>query len=334
MLSKKLNIPFKLQTKTLKDYFLEILNYAIGFAIFGFGVYTLSVNSFWVSYIGELTQGLTEVGYVESVDGKSTRRTYHDTIWLNLTKDKKVYTNDTIATHDSTTLEIQLQNVKITLEENSLVRIRNINGKPVIRVAKGRVNAEVGEGSNLMVQTSMKKTELQRGRYLLTSDNPPEPEGKEAEGDIANGLRSAKVVAKIDGEAKEESVDDSVPHEKVMAPPKQEVENPQWKLPTPAEGMIYLVQRPGSILFGYKEFCDDACTLIISKDNQTVKEFKFKTYEQAVAEVDSRDLPFGQYTWEYISTKASYKSHFEILPYSQENLFKNLNSKRSFEILN
>jgi len=333
MQTKKLNLAFKMNSKTFKDSFWEAINYLIGLALLSFGVYTLAVNSFWVSYIGELTQGLVEVGFVESIEGKSTRRTYHDTIWLNLTKNKKVYTNDTIATHDSTTLEIQLQNVKITLEENSLVRIRNINGKPVIRVAKGRVSANVGKGSQLLVQTSMKKTELQRGRYLLTSDSPPQSESTEADGDIANGLRQAKTMPKVEGIAKGDT-DASHQQQEATATPKKEFENPNWKLPTPAEGLVFLVQRHGIILFGFQEFCDDECSLVISKNNQVIKEIKFKTYEQAVAEVSTSNLPFGQYTWEYKSAKVSHSSHFEILLYSQQNLFHNLNLKRSFEILN
>lgn len=332
MLAKKLNLPFKFSTKPLKKYFWEALNYVVGISLFCFGIYTLSVNTFWINYIGELTQGLVEVGFVGNIDGKSTRRTYHDTIWLNLTKNKKVYNNDTIATHESTTLEINLDNVKITLEENTLVRIKNINGKPIIRVARGIVSADVGEGAQLLVQTTMKKTEIQRGRYLLTSDNPPETDGKEAEGDIANGLRQAKNAPKAEGVAKEKDEEEQLREKKS---PEKAVTQPQlWKLPTPADNAIFLVQRHGTILFGYKESCDETCGLTIFRDDQPVKEFSFKTNEQAIVYVSTSELPFGHYTWEFKSTKDYHKASFDLLSYSQQTMFEYLKLNRSFEILN
>lgn len=332
MQTKKVNLPFKLVAKHLKNSFWEYLNYAFGITLFSFGIYTLSVNTFWINYIGELTQGLVEVGFVGAIEGKSTRRTYHDTIWLHLAKDKKVYNNDTIATHESTKLEINLENIKITLEENTLVRIKNINGKPVIRVARGLVNAEVGEGAQLLVQTTMKKTEVQRGRYLLTSDNPPEAEETEVDGDIANGLRQAKALPKTTETSKEKDDSDQT-REKNSA--KNMVAEPSlWKLPTPKDGSVFLVQRHGTILFGYRESCDETCSLVILRDEQVVKEFSFKTNEQAIVYVSTSELSFGRFTWEFKSSKDAFKSGFEILPYSQQTVFENLNLKRSFEILN
>jgi hypothetical protein len=328
-------LPIRAIINYIRSSFWEALNYALGMALFGFGVYTLTVSSFWIGYIGEMTQGLTEVGYISNLEGSSTRRTYHDTIWLNLSKNKKVYNYDTIATSKNTTLEITLDNIKITIAENSLVRIKNINGKPVIRVARGVVSADVGEGAQLLVQTTMRKTEVQRGRYLLTSDNPPEAEENEADGDIANGLRQAKPIPVTEGASIT-----VLPHEegelkeRIATADKETKVISEWKLPTPTDGQLFLVQKHGTILLGYQESCDDNCKIVIYQNERIVKEFNFKPNEQSIIHVSTRDLPDGEFIWQFVSTKKTYKARFEIQPYSQERMFENLNLKRSFEILN
>lgn len=327
--------PITVVINYLRKSYWEALNYVLGTTLFVFGVYTLAESSFWISYIGEMTQGLTEVGYVSNLEGKSSRRTYHDSIWLNLSKNKKVYSYDTIATANSTTLEINLNNIKITIDENSLVRIKNINGKPIIRVARGIVSAAVGEGSQLLVQTTMKRTEIQRGRYLLTSDHPPEAEANEADGDIANGLRAAKdVVKKLDVVSETAHAKDDGDLKERIGTEKTSTETSAWKLPSPAQGALFLVQKHGTILFGYQESCDESCSIRISQNDKTVREYKFRPNEQATVYVSTSDLSYGEFIWEFVSSKQTRKFNFEIQPYSQERLFENLNLKRSFEILN
>jgi len=153
-------------------FFEKFVLYLFG-AVLMFSLYSLSNESVFLIFINELKTGLEPIALIDSKSGPSSKRTVIDSLWLPTLEKQLVYVGDSLFTKDEATLSVKLnENAKLFVEPNSYLRIRKIDGLPLIRLSQGVVKAEVTGEQTILIKKGahIEKVILQKGTYFIKNE--------------------------------------------------------------------------------------------------------------------------------------------------------------------
>lgn len=323
--------------KWRRDFF-ERANIVINCCILVFGLYSMLSETFWPSFIQETAKDLVTVAKITLKKGTIQRRLSRDTLWLPLQNKSDVYTSDLVMTEKNSLAELKINdNIKFTIEPESMVRINMKDGKPLINIASGSIKTTLTKDTVFLIKKGSKIEEvlIRSGTYFVKNDSTAglQITSFAADTGIAGGeKRSSGMKAKAGAPSDDGSAASNAkkPSEKLA---QEKPEEPPFDLPTPADSTVFLVKRQHEIVLGSKPICPDTCELQIYRDNNLVKSLKFNSGDQAVITLNTTDLKVGSFIWKFESQTSQYQGSFAIRDYSETELSKAIEQGQPVEIL-
>jgi len=301
--------------------------YFFGFLL-ALSLYALSTESFFLSFIPELSDGLHAMADISSKSGRSSKKTISDSLWLPTATNQTVYAGDALFTESESTLIIKLNEfAKLFVEPDSYLRLREIDGKPLIRLSKGVIKAEVTDEQIIFIKKGamIEKAILQKGTYFIKNDQTSgiqitayDQNMNLAHGKKENSEQTKTSMAQPDDDPQTDSkggpnLDNNDPVNAV----EQEI---QYELPTPNQGTIFLIKNPKEIAIGAFAKCPNSCTLKVYFNQSNILEKSMKLNEPAVLKISPDKILEGYYEWTFETETSQFKSDFKVKKFSEDEL--------------
>jgi hypothetical protein len=303
--------------------------------VFLFSLYTLGSNTFWPRFLHAEVKGLSPIGQINSEAGQSARKTRIDSLWLPVFQRQIVYNADMLSTEKNSTIEIELtKELRFSVEPKSLVRIRMLDGKPLLRLSKGEIKTDFSNDQTILIKKGPRIEEvlIRKGTYLIKNDISAGIQITSFTQDI----KSTSSLSEQNRTKVQQAGDDfaeEAPTKKSAAPAQEEVPHQVYDLPTPQDGTVFLLKGSQSIVVGAKAYCSDRCTLKIYRDQHEVKALRFSKGEFSVGQLESDETQSGQYSWSFSSDNFEHKSVFSILELTDQNLEQAISNGQPVEVL-
>ena len=313
---------------------LERFVYLSVTAVLIFSSYTLYSNSFWASFIKEIHTDLSAVATVSSLKGDALQKTRFDMLWLPSKKNKTIWDGDLYSTSSESLAEISIsETLKLFLEPDTLVRLKRIDNKPLIRLSQGSIKAEFSEDQSILIKKGVKIEEvfIRKGTYFIKNEATIgiqitnfDSELKKLDQHKVNDNKKAAV--KFDEEeALTKNSNQSSTTEETRV-------DRVYDLPTPEENTIFFVNKPRQIIISASENCADLCSLDLYKDGVKIISKKFKKQDPSylTLTIDSKSL--GKYEWTFESEISNFRSQFEVKLFSQNEIDSALSQEKPIDI--
>lgn len=311
--------------------------YFFGFLL-ALSLYALSNESFFLPLIPELSDGLHAMAGINSKSGHSSKKTMIDSLWLPTTANQTVYAGDALFTESESTLVIKLnEHAKLFVESDSYLRLREIDGKPLIRLSKGVIKAEVTDEQVIFIKKGamIEKAILQKGTYFIKNDQTSgiqitayDQSVNLAQGKKENSEQTKSSMAQTDDDPTTESKDTRQASETEKAS-EQEIE---YDLPTPTQGTVFLVKNPKEIAIGTLAKCPNSCSLKVYFNQSVILEKNMKMNESTVLKISPDKILEGYYEWTFETETSQFKSDFKVKKYSEDELSSALSNEIPVEI--
>lgn len=319
-------------------YFVEkVTLYFFGFLL-ALSLYALSSESFFLPFIPELTEGLDAMAGISSKSGHSSKKTITDSLWLPTTSNQIVYSGDALFTDSESTLVIKINDAaKLFVEPDSYIRLRKIDGKPLIRLSKGVVKAEVTDEQIIFIKNgaTIEKAILQKGTYFIKNDQTSgiQITTYDQNVNLSHGKKEYTEQTKSSMAQSEDDsqMDSKSPHleQEINNAVDQEI---QYDLPTPTQGTIFLVKNPKEIAIGSLAKCPNSCSFKVYFNQSNVLEKSMKLNEPTVLKIPPDKIQEGYYEWTFETETSQFKSDFKVKKFSEDELSNALLNEIPVEI--
>ncbi len=325
-------------------FFEKFALYFFG-AVLMFSLYSLSNETVFLIFIKELQTGLEPIAIIDTKSGPSSKRTVIDSLWLPTLEKQIVYVGDALFTKDEATLGIKLnENAKLFVEPNSYLRIRKIDGLPLIRLSQGVVKAEVTGEQTILIKkgANIEKVILQKGTYFIKNElssgiqimaytqNANLTQGHTEKSNPIKNSATNNTDEETDKPDKVEKIDST--KEKPTTGKIAETDT-DFDLPTPIEGTLFLVKNPKDIVVGSMPKCPDSCSIKIYYNQENILvEKNLNKNEPALIVLKSETLQEGFYEWIFETQTSQFKSHFNVRKFSEDSLSEAIRTDTPIEI--
>lgn len=318
-------------------YIEQITLYFFGFLLF-LSLYALSNESFFLPFIPELSKGLHAMARINSKSGHSSRKTMTDSLWLPTAANQTVYAGDALFTDSESTLVVKLnEHAKLFIEPESYVRLREIDGKPLIRLSRGVIKAEVTDEQVIFIKKGamIEKAILQKGTYFIKNDQTAgiQITAYDQNVNLAQGKKETSGQAKSSmSQTDDDPQTDSKETHRASEPEKPAELEIEYDLPTPIQGTVFLVKNPKEIAIGSLARCPNSCTLKVYFNQVIILEKNMKRNEPTVLKISSDKISEGYYEWTFEAETSQFKSDFKVKKYSEDELSSALLNETPVEI--
>lgn len=340
------NVSFFRVSNLSRAFYVLSENAAIGFfgLLLAVSLYTLSSDTLLLSFVSEISTGLDSMAEVRSKTGYASRKTVLDSLWLPMSLNQKIFKGDSLFTESESTLAIKLnETANLFVEPNSFLRFREVDGKPLIRLSRGIVKAEVTDEQIIFIKRGawVEKVLLQKGTYFIKNDqsagiqittydqNVNLAQGRSEESKKMQSLSSESEEDKFERESQSEKTETS--QEAVKTDIADGIDF-EFDLPTPRDGTLFLVKNSRSIAVGSMSKCLNSCLLKVYFNQKIFIERSFRINEPAVIKISSDQIKFGNYEWTFETEISQFKAQFSVEEYSDAELSKALENERPVEI--
>ncbi len=301
-------------------------------------LYALSHDSFFLPFVPELSEGLKAMAGIDSKSGHSSKKTAVDSLWLPTVQTQTVYAGDALFTESESSLVIKLNaNAKLIIEPDSYLRLREIDGKPLIRLSKGIIKAEITDEQVIFIKKGavIEKAILQKGTYFIKNDQTSgiQITAYDQNANLTQGKKEDSTPKSTASQTDENQDPESVKakaNNPANDPAQSEIE---YDLPTPAQGTLFLVKNPKVIAVGAHAKCPNSCHLKIYLNQSSILEKTMKTNEPAVLKISQDQVAEGLYEWIFETETSQFKSDFTVKKYSDETLSDAISNGTPVEIL-
>lgn len=321
-----------------RSHFFEKVGIVLSGGILLFSLYTLVSDRFWPSFIKEFSEGLVRIATITEEKGSSYKKTSVDTLWLPLFSKASVYFGDTIKTSKETSVNVELNpKASFRIEEDSLVRIKLYDGKPMIRLANGTIQTNFLEDQVVLIKRGAKIEEviIQKGSFLIKNDLSAgiqitqfTQETKKSAGEKEKQQTKAKANKESEDDDKKNGEelpeDDSIAHEEIM--------QVTYHVPYPEDDTVFLMKSPKDILVAAQIKCPDSCSLKIYRNQKLLTELRSSATEPALTKIPADQAVVGVYEWEFTSETKNHKAKFYIEEYSEDAVSRAIEKGHPIEI--
>jgi hypothetical protein len=316
-------------------------------------IYTIISDTFWLRILHADIAGLDSIGKVVTEAGSAARKTRSDTLWLPLQKNEKIYGSDLISTEKDSIIVLELNSkLQLTVEPKSFVRIRWVDGHPLIRLAKGEIKTNFAQDEVLWIKKGSKVENvlIRKGTYFIKNDLT---QGIQ----ITSYTQDVKVSAGV-GDRSSSTTKAHLKEESNLTPEKDDekdapaeaagtekdepltdiasldpAQEQVFDLPTPEDRTIFLIKSTQTIVIGAKAICPDLCTLRIFKDQKEFLVKQLNTNEKGTYQLASSQIIPGEYSWNFSSKTFEHAATFSIREFSESSLSNAIETGRPIEVL-
>ena len=310
-----------------------------------FSLYSLSNESVFLIFISELKTGLQPIALIDTKSGPSSKRTTIDSLWLPTNEKQIVHVGDSIFTKDEATLGIKLnENAKLFVEPNSYLRIRKVDGLPLIKLSQGVVKAEVMGEQTILIKkgATIEKVILQKGTYFIKNElssgiqitaYTQNTNLTQGETEKSNKVKnSTPDNTEAETETPDQSKNVEATKEKLNLGSSKE-DSTDFDLPTPVDGTLFLVKNPKDIVVGSMARCPDTCRMkIYFNEDQTIVDVNLKQNDPGLIILKSSQLQEGYFECMFETQTSQFKSNFKIRKFSEDALSEAILTETPVEI--
>lgn len=318
-----------------------------------FSFYLISSNSFWVRFLPAVTNDLVPIAEIKSVEGTVLRKTTLDTLWIPISKNSKVFDSDLISTGDGDRAEVEMGDISFSIDPNSLVRMKVVDGKALIRLSSGSLNAKSKSDQMLKIQrgSQVEDVKLETGTYAIKSDSAfgvqitgfnqgvdekksaknsgqPDPEKDTTKEDLDEATDDAPTPENLADNKNEKKSSQPFDASGGMPAPKE----PIYNLPTPKENTQFLFRTPHSIVIAAQSLCTGICQLKIFRNQTEWRTIEFKEGQNPAFTLEASDLLEGRYDWLYKANSLELRSHFAVDSYADDKFIRAMEAGRPVEV--
>lgn len=337
--------PFPFLDQGLGKFFEKMVLFFFSL-VFLLSLYALCSDRFLLRFIPEFKQSLIPIAKVSFKKGMVIRKTRLDSLWIPVELGAVLYDGDRFMTYDDSAAEIIIsEKAKIYVEPSSIVRVRNVDGKPLIRVSNGSVKTEFTEDQTILIKKGSKIEEVvvRKGEYFIRNESSAgiqittyNSQFKSVGGKTEPEKQTKMKVAE-EKTADTESISDEDKLKETENSPKLSIEeikkaeavaqaiedaNYLYDLPTPKAHTLFLLKaerkNPQKLLISAEQKCNNKCKLTLYRDQEILKHAEFISPQQPLFWLEPQEIKPGNYKWVYESETAQSESDFKVQDFSND----------------
>lgn len=288
-----------------------------------FSIYAVVSDEFLLRFISPNIKGLQTIGFFQNADGEVVRKTRTDSLWFRVSKAHSIYGGDGVVTSSNSTTTLNIHDdIELILSADSYVRIRELDGKPLIRLSSGEMKIKSSEDQSVLLKQGSKieEVKLKKGENIISESRG----GVQQTKDITENNRDEEVV-KPQLENEQPSI---VPPEKAMV--ADLIAN--FDLPSPKDQTLFLVQSKFEILVSAEAVCPNSCVIRIIKEGKVFREQRFQKNEMAYVLLTNETCKIGAYEWNYENEFTQSRGQFSIEKFEESKFAQAVREQRPVEI--
>lgn len=317
---------------------IVVISFALLFLISLVGLFN---ERLLLQFVNEYSLGMLPLAKVSAKTGNVVRKTRVDTLWIPIYMAKPVYDGDRIVTYADSTIEISMgDQAKLFVEPNSVVRLRQIDGHPLIRISEGSVKAEFLKDQTIFIKrgAQIEEVVVRKGEYFIKSNSSAgvqittfSQSNKQIAGkkDVEKNVKMEATEA-VDEKSDEKS-DKSLAETTAQAKQALALEelNFMYDLPTPAPHTLFLRKTKAISPAATEEFeffisatqrCENKCKMTLYFNKEIFRQADFQSPQQPLLRIAPSEIKNGDYRWIFESDNYNFESDFKVRDYSVELL--------------
>lgn len=298
-------------------------------------LYSLISDRFWSMFITEFSNGLAPIASVSDEKGSNIKKTSVDTLWLPLFSKATIFFGDIIQTNKQSAVNIELNSkISFRIEEESLVRIKIFDGKPMLRLSSGTIQTNFLQDQTLLIKRGSKieAVTIQKGSYFIKNESTAGVQITKHYQETRKEAGERKSQQTKYKSKTEENEENSTEDSEENSTAEQQKVNIDYHLPYPQNKTLFLIKTPIEIFIAAQIKCKDYCSLKVYRNNKLIVDMKRNKNEDSFVKLSASQAVEGSYDWEFSSEVIEHKANFVIKKFNEHDIFKAIEEGYSIEI--